>query len=205
MDSINKLTELFKEFPGIGPRQARRFVYFLMTKGNGYGAELSRLIANIKKEVSICNSCYRFFPNNYNNSQPCPVCSQVNRDQKMLLIVSRDIDFENIEKTKDYNGFYFILGGTVPILEKNPEIKIRQKELLEQLEFKTKKGLKEIILALDYNPEGEHTGDYIKKLIEKFCVEKNIKITFLGRGMSTGTELEYSDRDTIKNALDNRR
>jgi recombination protein RecR len=204
MNSIDKLTELFKEFPGIGPRQAKRFVYFLMTKNNGYSSELSKLIANIKKEVSLCTSCFRFFPIDQNQSDLCPVCS-TGRDKSILLVVSRDIDFENIEKTKDYSGYYFILGGTVPILEKNPEQKIRQKELLEIVSKKISDGLKEIILALDLNPEGENTERYIKSILDKICIENNIKISILGRGLSTGTELEYSDRETLKNALDNRR
>jgi len=133
------------------------------------------------------------------------------------MIVSNDVDFENIEKTKFYNGYYFILGGSVPILEKNPDKKIRQIELLEEVDKKIKKGLSEIIIALNYNPEGENTLSYLKELLKPYTPEQNpashkamqgkvgtLKISTLGRGLSTGTELEYSDGDTIKNALKNR-
>jgi recombinational DNA repair protein RecR len=120
------------------------------------------------------------------------------------MIVSHDVDFENIEKTHFYNGYYFILGGTIPILEKNPEKRIRQKELIENIEKKISNGLSEIILALSYNPEGENTLTYLEQILKPITDKNNIKISTLGRGLSTGTELEYSDSDTIKNALRNR-
>ena len=122
------------------------------------------------------------------------------------MIVSHDVDFENIEKTGSYNGYYFILGGTVPILEKNPEKRIRQKDLLEKVSSRvldTQK-LEEIIIALNYNPEGENTLAYLSQILRPFCEQHSVKISTLGRGLSTGTELEYSDSDTIKNALKNR-
>ncbi|MEI6843041.1 MAG: toprim domain-containing protein [bacterium] len=204
MNNTEKLIELFKEFPGIGPRQAKRFVYFLLTRNNGYSTELAKLISEVKSHVAICDSCFRFFTKNGSKSDTCSVCRDENRDKTFLMIVSHDIDFENIEKTKFFNGYYFILGGTVPILEKNPENKIRQKELLEIVQKKIDGGLKEIIIALNYNPEGENTLTYIHNLLRPIGLTHTIKISTLGRGLSTGTELEYSDSDTIKNALKNR-
>jgi recombination protein RecR len=109
-----------------------------------------------------------------------------------------------VEKTKFFNGYYFILGGTVPILEKNPEKRIRQNELLSVVEKRIKNGLKEIIIALSYNPEGENTLTYLRQILQTLTEKNNIRISTLGRGLSTGTELEYSDSDTIKNALKNR-
>ncbi len=202
MDNTQKLIELFKEFPGIGPRQAKRFVYFLLNRNPGYANDLATLIREVRSTVHSCDTCFRFFPNTTETT--CPTCRDQNRDKKALMIVSHDVDFENIEKTHFYNGYYFILGGTVPILEKNPEKRIRQKELLETLERKISGGLNEIILALNYNPEGENTLSYISEIIKPLTDKNNIKISTLGRGLSTGTELEYSDSDTIKNALKNR-
>jgi|SRR5581483_266839 len=194
MDTTDKLIELFKEFPGIGPRQAKRFVYFLLHKNPNYVKELSDLITEVKSAVHVCEMCFRFFPG---KETMCSICRDPKRDSKSLMIVSHDIDFENIERSKVYNGHYFILGGIVPILEKNPEKRIRQKELLETIK---KRNLSEIILALNYNPEGENTRMYLEEILKPL----NIKISTLGRGLSTGTELEYSDPDTIKNALKNR-
>lgn len=204
MNSTEKLIELFKEFPGIGPRQAKRFVYYLLTRPNGYASELAKLIGEVKSQVTSCNTCFRFFTRNGNPASTCPVCNNTNRDNKTLMIVSHDVDFENIEKTNSYNGYYFILGGTVPILEKTPERRIRQAELLSAIEKKVQNGLSEIIIALSYNPEGENTLNYLSSLIRPLAEKNSIKISTLGRGLSTGTELEYSDSDTIKNALKNR-
>lgn len=204
MDSINKLAELFKEFPGIGPRQAKRFVYYLLVRNNGYLDNLSKLIVELKKEIRNCLSCFRFFPTDAAKSSLCSVCRDGNRDGTVLMITARDVDFEAIEKSHSYNGFYFILGGTVPILEKEPEKKVRSKELVAAVSKRAAAGLKEIIVATSVNPEGENTFDYLAKLLAPSLKEFGIKLSGLGRGLSTGTELEYSDSDTIKNALKNR-
>ncbi|MFZ2620974.1 MAG: toprim domain-containing protein [Minisyncoccia bacterium] len=202
MDNTQKLIELFKEFPGIGPRQAKRFVYFLLNRNPSYANDLAKLISDVRSTVHSCDTCFRFFPNA--TTTTCPICRDSNRDSNLLMIVSHDVDFENIEKTRFYNGYYFILGGTVPILEKTPEKRIRQKDLISQVEKKTKNGLEEIIIALNYNPEGENTLSYLSQILKPPADKNNIKISTLGRGLSTGTELEYSDSDTIKNALKNR-
>lgn len=199
MDPISKLTEYFKEFPGIGPRQAKRFVYFLLTKNPSYLEEISRLILSIKKSIKVCPSCFRFYQDE--NRSLCSICSNQNRDQNQLMIVSRDIDFEAIEKSKFYNGYYFILGGTIPILDKEPEKRVRLNELFNRL---NNSSFGEIILSLNANAEGEHTADFIKDYLKNKFPDRNLTISVLGRGLSTGTELEYSDAHTIKNALKNR-
>ncbi len=199
MDPISRLTEYFREFPGIGPRQAKRFVYFLLTKNPVYLEEISRLITEIKKNIKVCNSCFRFYQDG--NSQSCYICSDKNRDSSQLMIVSRDVDFEAIEKSKVYNGLYLILGGTIPILDREPEKRVRLNELMTKL---GNGNVKEIILSLNANAEGEHTAEFIRNYINSKFPDSNFNITVLGRGLSTGTELEYSDTDTIKSALKNR-
>lgn len=129
-----------------------------------------------------------------------PIARDENRDNSKLMIVEKDSDLENIEKMSVYNGKYFVLGGSIPVLSKEPTQYIRETELLKIIE-KKKDNLKEIILALSVNPQGENTLEYLQKILEKF----NIKISVLGRGLSTGTELEYSDKDTFLSAFDNRR
>jgi recombination protein RecR len=197
MDPISKLTEYFREFPGIGPRQAKRFVYFLLTRNSSYLDEISRLILEVKKSVHVCPSCFRFFQGNA--SGPCPICSNRDRKSDQLLVVSRDVDFEAIEKSKFYTGYYFVLGGTIPILDNEPEKRVRIRELKERI---IRSRPAEVILSLNVNAEGENTATYLKSVIS--AINPNIKITVLGRGLSTGSELEYSDSDTIKNALKNR-
>ncbi len=203
MDPISKLTEYFREFPGIGPRQARRFVYFLLTRNSSYLEEMARLFLSIKKSIHVCSTCFRFYQDG--DTRSCSICLNTNRDSSQLMVVTRDVDFEAIEKSKFYNGYYFILGGTIPILDKEPEKRVRLNELVARV----KSGqFKEIILSLNANAEGEHTADFIRDYLkEKFPSVDGVgafNITVLGRGLSTGTELEYSDTDTIKNALKNR-
>lgn len=204
MDSINKLIKIFSEFPGIGPKQARRFVYFLINKSDSYIEDFKDQITELHKGVISCSDCKRFFFNERDDNNVCKICSGKNRDNNVLVVVSRDVDLENIEKSNSYNGKYFVLGGLIPILDKEPEKRIRQKELLALVSRTADKGLKEIILALDANSEGEYTSNYLKKLLSPITGKYSIKISELGRGLSTGTELEYSDPDTIKNALKNR-
>ena len=200
---------MFSEFPGIGTRQAKRFVYFLMTKNPEFLADMTSLISNLKNEIKSCGNCSRFFQKNYLNSPLCEICGDKNRDKTKLMLVSRDIDLETVEKSGSYNGMYFVLGGSIPILDKNPENQIRLKKLLSYLDEKVKNGdtankLKEIILGLNANPTGEHTAEFLKNALSEFSAKYGVKISILGRGLSTGTELEYSDADTIKNALKNR-
>ena len=199
---IEKLTQNFSRFPGIGPRQAKRFVYFLLSKNDFFLNELAENILELKKEVLICESCCRFFQSKiFTNArllQKCDICSDKNRDDSVLMVVGKDTDLENIEKTNVYNGKYFILGGYIPIINKKNNYEIREKELTNLI--KKSKNLKEVILALNANPDGENTASYLFQILKPLAV----KITSLGRGLSTGTELEYSDDDTLKNALKNR-
>jgi len=198
---IGRLAQMFNRFPGIGPRQARRFVYFLISENSSYVKELVDLIAQLKREARYCRGCFKIV---LGKSDKCDLCSDSSRDDSVLMIVAKDIDLENVNRSGEFRGLYFVLGGTLPILEKNPKQKIRIEELKSRMVEMANCGLKEIILALSANTEGDNTVDYLKLTLEQFCEEKNIKISLLGRGLSTGTELEYSDSDTIKNALKNR-
>jgi len=203
MDPINKLTEYFKEFPGIGERQARRFVYFLLHKNPNYVSNLGKEILNIRNDIHQCPSCFLFFQSKENKL--CEVCSNPKTDKSKLLIIEKDADYENIKKSKIYGGLYFILGGLVPIVTKDTPKYVRTKELLQKVEGEIKdNSLEEIILALSLNPQGEHTDMYLRELLAPLQRKYNFKIVSLGRGLSTGTELEYSDNETIKNALNNR-
>ncbi|MEK7176771.1 MAG: recombination mediator RecR [Patescibacteria group bacterium] len=195
MNSIDKLSEIFARFPGIGPRQAKRFVYFLLSKNGDYSGEVIKAIENLKKDIVQCESCMRFFVGNGAKKKVCSICSDDTRDTSMLMLVPRDIDFEAVEKSGSYKGLYFILGGVIPILEKEPEKRIKLKELESRI--KKSKNLKEIILAMNANLDGENTAEFIK---QKF-LRTGITFSTLGRGLSTGIELEYADPETLKNAF----
>lgn len=200
MDSIHKLISYFKEFPGIGPRQAERFAYFLLSKNDAYRKVLAEEIKGLGLKISICNECFRFFAE---NEKKCVICNGKNRNEGLLMIVAKDVDLNTIEKTRIYDGHYFVLGGNIPILAKNPDEIVRTKELKSLIE-KKHGNIKEIIFALSLNNEGENTKEHIEKSIKPLTDKYKITLSTLGRGLSTGTELEYSDRDTIKNALERR-
>jgi recombination protein RecR len=207
VDIIDKLTEIFKEFPGIGERQARRFVYFLMSRTPAYNENLSGLIKELKLETAQCRECFRFFLIKEGKSLPagrqvCEICGNKNTDSSTLMVIEKDSDLESVKKSRVYTGKYFILGGLVPIVEKTTKSRVRIEELKEKISKNP--DLREIILAFSLNPQGDHTDQYVREQIRDIAEKQKIKISSLGRGLSTGTELEYSDNDTLKNALKNR-
>ena len=202
MDIIDKLSEIFKEFPGIGERQAKRFVYFLMSRTPAYSENLSSLITELKKDVGQCKECFRFFILGAKKEKTCDICAKANVDLSTLLVVEKDSDLESVKKSRVYNGKYFILGGLVPIVEKNTKSRVRIEELKQKIA--KSENLKEVILAFSLSPQGDHTDQYVREQLKNIAEKQKIKISSLGKGLSTGTELEYSDNDTLKNALKNR-
>ncbi len=203
MDPINLLSEQFKEFPGIGERQAKRFVYFLLHKNPQFVKSLGDAILSIKNQIKQCSLCYLFFQSK--SDTLCETCRNIETDKTTLLVVEKDADFESIKRSRTYKGMYFVLGGLVPVVTKETASFVRTKELLNSIEKRAQNdGLKEVILGLSINPQGEHTDMYLRELINPLKDKYNLKLSTLGRGLSTGTELEYSDSETIKNALRNR-
>lgn len=202
---IQKLTESFMRFPGIGPRQAKRFVYYLLHASPGVTQQLLQQIEELRRETSQCQRCYRYFPHpGHNSHKLCEICADETRDSSLLMLVEKDTDLDNVQKSGTYQGYFFVLGGLVKILDKNPHLSIRLKELQKTLDDKSKNGLREVIAALSANQEGDTTIDYLKSELAPLLTKHQLKFSTLGRGLSTGVELEYSDADTIKNALKNR-
>lgn len=201
MNVIDELIQIFRKFPGVGPRQAERFVYYLLRQDRSSLEKFSSLLPSLSEKIQKCDLCQKFFLSE-SQGEICNICLNKNRDKSILMIVARDVDLQAVEKSNTYNGSYFVLGGSVPILEKEPETKIRLRKLLQVLE--KYQDLKEIIIALNANPEGENTTKITRDWIKEYTKKNGIKVSILGRGLSTGTELEYSDPDTIKNALEGR-
>jgi len=200
MDNLRRLEEIFGHFPGIGPRQARRFVYYLLGRSPSFIKEFTQLVEEVKKAAAECSQCYRFFVGKNSKNSPCPTCADPSRDQSTLMVVARDSDFETVERSGAYKGLYFILGGTIPILDKEPDKRVRLKGLFERVAHSEQ--LKEVILSLNATPDGEHTANIVRDGIRN--IRPELKQSVLGRGLSTGAELEYVDSDTIKGALENR-
>jgi len=204
-DDLNKLSEYFAKFPGIGSRQSKRFVYFILSRDEKFVKDFADTLLSAKKNTTQCSSCYRFYSSiTKEDESTCGLCINQDTNKEILMVVEKDVDLENIRKTGVFSGSFFVLGGSVPILDKKPAEKIRAKELFMAVQDRAKNGLKEVILALSVNPEGENTIQYLTKILEPLAEKYSLKISTLGRGLSTGTELEYSDSDTLENALKNR-
>lgn len=205
MDPIHRLAQLFSEFPGIGTRQSKRFVYFLLKQNRGYISELVRQIEALEQTILECQRCHRYFSKRFAAAGPvCGLCADEERDKSMLMVVEKDSDLDAIEKSGTYSGTYFVLGGALPILDKEPEKRIRIRELSTLIERESG-DLKEIILACAVTPESEHTSEFVRENITPLSEQNFIKVTSLGRGLSTGTELEYSDAETLRYALEGRK
>ncbi|KKW41783.1 MAG: Recombination protein RecR [Parcubacteria group bacterium GW2011_GWB1_55_9] len=178
MDHIEELARALARFPGIGPRQGKRFVYYLLAEPAEERARLAELVATLGKDVHRCSECLRFY-NGGSAATVCNYCSDKMRDDSLLMIVEKDQDLSAVERAGTYRGRYFVLGGVLTLTGKGA---FREKELVRRVEKHLQKGRS--LLA----PYRDH-----------------LKISMLGRGLATGSELEYSDAETLRAALTNRK
>ncbi|MFZ2887120.1 MAG: toprim domain-containing protein [Minisyncoccia bacterium] len=200
MDTIDRLADLFQKFPGIGPRQAQRFVQYLL-RAPSVRRELLESVRDLGTSVHQCPDCMRYSTSKKGH---CSICASEARDQSALAVVASDADLLAVERSHTFKGRYFVLGGLISLASEKTS-GLRVKELLSSIPKRAKAGLAEIILAFPANPEGDATAVRVREELEKTATERTLKITKLGRGLSTGSELEYADADTLKSALDNRK
>lgn len=197
-DRIEELSAAFNRFPGIGPRQAKRFVYHLLAVPQGDRNRLADLIANLGNDVQQCRMCMRFAP--VSSEGLCNYCADARRDDAILMIVEKDQDLVAVERAGTYRGRYFVLGGIITLSGKGA---IRERDLVRVVEERSRTGLTEIVLALSATSEGEHTADRVRELLAP--LRGPILLSELGRGLATGSELEYADSATLSAALQNRK
>lgn len=206
MDSIERLTKLFIRFPGIGERQARRFAYFILAEEMGYTEALAQAIRSARAHAHTCTRCLRIFEGDDNM---CDICSDETRDETVLVVVEKSQDISAFASI-DYHGLFFNLGGLIPIVQKKVIegtnlVALRQRVAMESLppqatsiDDLTKDAaphLTEIILAFPLTPNGEHTDSVVREELLKAV--PHVRITSLGRGLATGTELEYADPTSL--------
>ncbi len=129
--SIQKLIDLFSKFPTVGPRTAARFVFYLLKLSKEEIENLISSISELKNTIKICQFCFNPFQG---EGELCEICSNPARDKSLLCIIEKETDLIVIERTKKYQGLYFILGGTLPALKKEGSEKLRTKELEEKAE-----------------------------------------------------------------------
>ncbi len=202
MDILKRLQELFKRFPGIGERQAMRFAYFVATADESYVRSLTEAISAMRKEVRRCARCYALSEKIVDGK--CSLCLNPDTDTSILLVIEKDADRERFVKARTHTGTYFVLGGLAPAIEKDAHAHIRIKELhaLAEREMSSA-GLSEVVLALSATPDGERTEAILLNTLRSLQ-EKGLVVSVLGKGLSTGTEIEYSDKETLTHALRSR-
>ncbi len=189
--------KLIQKLPGVGPRQAARFILALLQKDETELRELGQAIYDLKKNIRFCKQCF-----NISEETLCHVCSDRKRDQTKLLVVEKVTDLDPIERSGVYKGLYHVLGGAISPLDGITPDKLHFGELQERIAQLCSSGTVEVILATNPNASGETTSLYLRDLLAN---KKGVSITRLGRGLSSGTNLEYADEITLKNALESRK
>jgi len=191
---IQNLIDEFAKLPSVGPRQAARFVFYLINQPKDDIEKFAKKLFILKK-IKHCHFCNRIIEHD-EKLILCHICKDKNRDRSAICMVEKDTDIESIEKTKRYNGIYYVIGTG----DENIQLS-RLKSLISRIK-KSEKDLKEIIIATDATTEGETIALYAARQLDELKkIYPELKITRLGRGLSTGSELEYMDEDTLANAL----
>ncbi len=187
--SIQNLINYFSKLPTVGPKTAERYVFYLLQQGAEELQGFAQAIAELKEKITICKNCGAVSENN-----PCFICTDKNRNKNIICVVANTRDMLAIERAKQYNGLYHILGGVINAVDDIGPEKLNINSLVEKIK---KNGIQEIIIALNPNMEGETTAMHLIKILKPF----KIKITRIARGLPTGSDLEYADETTINNAL----
>ena len=184
--------EELSKLPGVGKKTAQRLAIFMLKMDEDRLDNLLKSIKELKTKLKFCNRCY-----NLSEYEMCEICNSVKRDSKIICVVEEVSDVIAIEKTNEFNGLYHVLGGVLsPLTGVTPD-SLRIKELLKRFEDEE---IKEVILALNPDTEGETTSLYIAKLLNPF----EVKVTRIARGLPIGGDLEFADEATIGRAMINR-
>jgi len=191
--SVENLINEFRKLPGIGPKSAKRIVFFLLKLPHSDIVEFSKNLIEMKEKVKFCSQCF-----NLTEEDICHICRDQSRDRKKICIVEEVSDAIIIEKTGEYKGLYHILGGLLSPIENVGPDEIRVPRLLERVKANN---VEEVIIALNPTVEGESTAMYLKKIL----VPLRVKVTKLASGLPVGGDLEYADEITIGRAISDRR
>lgn len=201
--AISDVIDSFQKLPGIGPKTAQRLSYYLLHVPQNELTLFSDSLLNLKKNTVICSLC-----KNVSESDPCPICLDIQRDQSTIMVVEQPIDLLAFERSGKYQGLYHVLHGVINPLDNIGPDEIFISDLLKRIkELNGKKkgesNIIEVIIATNPTMEGDATAMYIGgKLKERF---KKLKVTRLGMGIPTGADLEYADDVTLKEAILGRR
>ena len=184
--------EELSKLPGIGRKTAQRLAIFLLKSDEQQVDNLIIAVKDLKLKLRFCSRCF-----NLSEEELCNICKSEKRDTSVICVVEEASDVIAVEKTHEFKGLYHVLGGVLSPLSGITPDSLHIKELLKRFE---EEDIKEIILALNPDTEGETTSLYLAKLMKPF----NINITRIARGLPIGGDLEFADDATIGRAILNR-
>ncbi len=192
-EPIQNAATAFDSLPGVGPRAALRYAYWLVTQPKDVIERFSRSLQVLAQNVRHCDVCGQ-----WSDRSPCSICADPKRDASAICVVATSPDIKAVEETGVFKGTYHVLGGTLDPIEGRTPDKLHIPQLLERARMPI---VKEIILALDADIQGDVTALYLKKQLSNLP----LKITRLARGLPTGAALEYADAHTLADAFTNRK
>ena len=189
---LEKAVSEFAKLPGIGRKSALRLVLYMLRRENEEVDAFSEAITTLKHDVKYCKVCH-----NISDTDVCPICSDIRRDDTTICVVENIQDVMAVEKTQQYNGLYHVLGGIISPMDGIGPNDIEIESLVERV----KSGkVKEVILALSSTMEGDTTNFYISRKLAVYGVD----VSVIARGISVGDELEYTDEVTLGRSIINR-
>ena len=189
---VARLIQEFNKLPGIGSKSAQRLTYYLVRMPEEEAKTLAEALLAVKEKIIFCSRCQ-----NLTEQDPCPICTDLARDQTTLCVLEEPLDVLALERTHCYNGLYHVLHGAISPLNGIGVEELKIRELLERLKDGT---IKELVLATNPNLEGEATAMYIHKLVSPLID----RVTRLARGLPVGGDLEYADQVTLTRAFQGR-
>ncbi len=192
-DSITQLITALGKLPGIGPRSAERIALHLVQSESGVVKQLAESLIHAREKIRFCETCGAL-----TEKTICEYCSDSRRDASLICVVERPVDILTLEKSGTFRGKYHVLGGKIsPLNAVEPE-DLRISELEKRM---TREPIKEIIIALGTDVEGDATGYYLAKRLGR----DGVKITRIAHGLPAGSGLEFADELTLSRALEGRR
>ena len=191
-DPVSKLIYELSKLPGIGEKTATRLAYFILKQDESYSSSLADAVIGAKKKIRLCSTCFTF-----TDSDPCRICTNPARQPSIVCVVERPSDVFSIEQAGAFKGLYHVLHGALSPLDGIGPDELKIRELLARLNESL---VQEIILATNPSVEGEATALYLGRLIKPL----GIKVTKLASGLPVGGMLEFTDKQTIGRAMENR-
>ncbi len=188
---FNSLLQFLNRLPGVGPKTATRYLYWFLGLPNEERKNFAQLLTALENAITACSLCHTISPVN-----PCQICADSRRDQKILCIVAKPQDITLLESTGEYKGRYHVLGGVLNHIEDSGPEKLKIKELFDKINNPVSP-IEEIIFALSPDINGETTIGYLTRALKT----SKVKLTRLARGLPVGSDLEYADPITLTDAL----